>query len=41
MRQLSGIDVGFLNLETSTAFGHVSSLNIYDPPPPRGVPASR
>jgi diacylglycerol O-acyltransferase / wax synthase len=31
MRQLSGIDVGFLNLETSTAFGHVSSLNIYDP----------
>ena len=31
MRQLSGIDVSFLNMETSTAFGHVSSLNIYDP----------
>jgi WS/DGAT/MGAT family acyltransferase len=31
MRQLSGIDVSFLNMETSTVFGHVSSLNIYDP----------
>jgi WS/DGAT/MGAT family acyltransferase len=35
MRQLSGIDVSFLNMETSSAFGHVSSLNIYDP---TGVP---
>ena len=31
MRQLSGIDVSFLNMETPTTFGHVSSLNIYDP----------
>ncbi len=31
MRQLSGIDVSFLNMETTSVFGHVSSLNIYDP----------
>lgn len=31
MRQLSGIDVSFLNMETPTTFGHVSSLNLYDP----------
>ncbi len=31
MRQLSGIDVSFLNLETPTTFGHVSSVTIYDP----------
>lgn len=31
MRQLSGIDVGFLNMETPTTFGHVSSLTVYDP----------
>ena len=31
MRQLSGIDVSFLNMETASAFGHVASLNIYDP----------
>ena len=31
MKQLSGIDVSFLNMETSAAYGHVSSLNIYDP----------
>jgi diacylglycerol O-acyltransferase / wax synthase len=30
MRQLSGIDASFLNMETATAFGHVASLNIYD-----------
>ena len=35
MRQLSGIDAGFLNMETATAFGHVASLNIYDP---KGAP---
>jgi diacylglycerol O-acyltransferase / wax synthase len=35
MRQLSGIDVSFLNMETPSTFGHVSSLNIYDP---TGVP---
>ena len=31
MRQLSGIDASFLNMETASTFGHVSSLNIYDP----------
>ena len=31
MRQLSGIDVSFLNMETESTFGHVSSLNLYDP----------
>ena len=35
MRQLSGIDVSFLNMETASTFGHVSSMNIYDP---TGVP---
>ena len=31
MKQLSGIDASFLNMETASRFGHVSSLNIYDP----------
>ncbi len=31
MQQLSGIDVSFLNMETATTYGHVSSLNIFDP----------
>ena len=31
MRQLGGIDVSFLNMETPSTFGHVSSLNIFDP----------
>jgi diacylglycerol O-acyltransferase len=31
MKQLSGVDVSFLNMETSATYGHVSSLNIYDP----------
>jgi WS/DGAT/MGAT family acyltransferase len=31
MRQLNGIDASFLNLETPTTFGHVSSVTIYDP----------
>ena len=35
MRQLSGMDVSFLNMETPSTFGHVCSLNIYDP---TGVP---
>ncbi len=32
MKQLSGVDTSFLNLETSTSFGHVSSLSIYGRP---------
>ncbi len=35
MRQLNGIDASFLNMETASVFGHVSSLNIFDP---TGVP---
>jgi diacylglycerol O-acyltransferase / wax synthase len=31
MRQLSGMDVSFLNMETPTTYGHVSSLNLYNP----------
>jgi len=31
MRQLSGIDASFLNMETASTYGHVSSLNFYDP----------
>jgi WS/DGAT/MGAT family acyltransferase len=31
MRQLSGIDVSFLNMETGGTYGHVSSMNIFDP----------
>jgi diacylglycerol O-acyltransferase len=31
MRQLSGIDVSFLNMEVGGTYGHVSSLNLYDP----------
>ncbi len=32
MQQLTGADVSFLNLETATSFGHVSSLSIYGYP---------
>jgi diacylglycerol O-acyltransferase len=31
VRQLNGIDVSFLNMETPTTYGHVSSVTIYDP----------
>jgi WS/DGAT/MGAT family acyltransferase len=32
IKQLSGLDVSFLTLETGRAFGHVSSLSIYGKP---------
>jgi len=32
MRQLSGVDTSFLNIETATSFGHISSLSIYERP---------
>nr|WHW29333.1 putative wax ester synthase/acyl-CoA:diacylglycerol acyltransferase [uncultured bacterium] len=32
MKQLSGLDVSFLNLEDGRAFGHVSSLGLFEPP---------
>jgi diacylglycerol O-acyltransferase / wax synthase len=31
MRQLNGLDASFLNMESATTFGHVASLNVYDP----------
>ena len=30
MRQLSGVDVSFLNMEGPTTYGHVCSLNLFD-----------
>jgi diacylglycerol O-acyltransferase len=30
MKQLSGMDAAFLNMETRSTFGHVSSLNLFD-----------
>jgi len=32
MKQLSGIDTSFLNIETNSSFGHINSLSIYTPP---------
>ena len=32
MRQLSGLDSAFLNLENATQFGHVSGLSIFTRP---------
>jgi len=34
VRQLSGLDATFLHMETSTTFGHVSGLAIYERPSP-------
>jgi diacylglycerol O-acyltransferase len=36
MKQLSGMDVTFLNMETPTTFGHVASLNLFDATGPGG-----
>jgi WS/DGAT/MGAT family acyltransferase len=35
VQQLSGVDASFLNMETTSSFGHVSSMNIFDP---KGAP---
>lgn len=32
MRQLSGIDAAFLQMETTTTYAHVASVSLYDPP---------
>ena len=32
MKQLTGLDASFLNIETDTAYGHVSSLSVYGMP---------
>ena len=36
MKQLTGIDAGFLYMETPTTFGHINSLSIYERPTTRG-----
>jgi hypothetical protein len=45
MKQLSGIDVSFLNMETSNSYGHVASMTIFDvehaPPGGAGVEATK
>src|SRR4051794_405568 len=33
MKQLNGMDAGFLNMETDNVFGHVSSLMVFEPLP--------
>src|SRR4051812_11667301 len=33
MKQLGGMDANFLNMETASTFGHVSSMTIFEPPP--------
>jgi len=38
VKQLSGTDVSFLNVETPTVFGHVTGLMIYDRPSPDYLP---
>ena len=35
LQQLSGLDAGFLHMETGRSFGHVSSLSIYRRPADR------
>ena len=30
MRQLTGLDTSFLNMETGSQFGHVASITIFD-----------
>lgn len=36
MKQLSGLDAGFLYMETPTTFGHISSMAVYDQPSKKG-----
>ncbi|MCP5030706.1 MAG: wax ester/triacylglycerol synthase family O-acyltransferase [Actinomycetia bacterium] len=36
MKQLSGLDAGFLYMETPTTFGHINSVSIYERPRTRG-----
>jgi len=33
MKQLGGMDANFLNMETASTFGHVSSMTIFEPQP--------
>ena len=44
MKQLSGVDASFLNMETPAVYGHVASMTIYDPegaPGGAGVEATK
>ena len=34
MKQLTGVDVGFLVMETPNTYGHVNGLSIYERPSP-------
>ncbi len=36
MKQLGGMDANFLNIETSSTYGHVSSMTIFEPKPGTG-----
>lgn len=36
MKQLTGLDAGFLYMETPTTFGHINSLSVYERPKGRG-----
>src|SRR5262245_42624962 len=34
LKQLTGIDAGFLYMETANSFGHVNGMSVYTPPSP-------
>ena len=36
MKQLGGMDANFLNMETSSMYGHVSSMMVFEPKPGTG-----
>ncbi len=38
MKQLTGVDLGFLQMETENSYGHVNGLSIYDRPSPEFDP---
>ena len=40
MKQLTGLDTSFLNMETATTYGHISGLAIFDPSTSPGAPAT-
>ena len=41
MKQLSGLDASFLNMETPNTFGHVTGLMLFDRPEPGFRPLCR
>jgi len=40
VKQLTGLDTSFLNMETATTYGHISGLAIFDPSTSPGAPAT-